>query len=109
SKRAAVHFHSIFEAPRGNKHPRFGHLPEIESFGKSDNERKLMTLLRNLKRAGAPLVLSPGTPENRVQILRQAFRSMFKDPVFHEDYKKRVAEEPSPLAPETLENMIKET
>jgi tripartite-type tricarboxylate transporter receptor subunit TctC len=109
AKGSNVHFHSIFEAPRGNKHPRFGHLPEIETFGKSDNERKLMTLLRNLKRAGAPLVLPPGTPEDRVQILRQAFRSMFKDPAFHEDYKKRVAEEPSPLTAETLENMIRET
>jgi len=108
-EKGVVHFHSIFEVPRGNKHSRFGRLPEIESFAKSDNERKLITLLRNLKRAGAPLVLPPGTPEDRVQILRQAFRTMFKDPAFHEDYKKRVAEEPSPLAPETLENMIKET
>jgi tripartite-type tricarboxylate transporter receptor subunit TctC len=108
-EKGVVHFHSIFEVPRGNKHSRFGRLPEIESFTKSDNERKLITLLRNLKRAGAPLVLPPGTPEDRVQILRQAFRTMFKDPAFHEDYKKRVAEEPSPLAPETLENMIKET
>jgi tripartite-type tricarboxylate transporter receptor subunit TctC len=107
-EKGSVYFHSIFEVPRGNKHSRFGHLPEIESFAKSDNERKLVTLLRNLKRAGAPLVLTPGTPEDRVQILRQAFRSMFKDPAFHEDYKKRVSEEPSPLAPEGLEAMIRE-
>ena len=108
-EKGLVDFHAIFEVPRGNKHPRFGHLPEIESFAKSDKERKLMTLLRNLKRAGAPVALPPGTPEERVQILRQAFRKMFKDPAFHEDYKKRVAEEPSPLASETLENMIRET
>jgi tripartite-type tricarboxylate transporter receptor subunit TctC len=108
-EKGSVHFHSIFEAPRGNKHPRFGHLPEIETFAKSDKERKLMALLRNLKSAGAPLVLPPGTPEDRVQIIRQAFRRMFKDPAFHEDYKKRVAEEPSPLTAETLENMIRET
>lgn len=104
-----VHFHSIFEVPRGNKHPRLGHLPEIETFAKSDKERKLMTLLRNLKSAGAPLVLPQGTPEDRVQILRQGFRRMFRDPAFHEDYKRRVSEEPSPLAPEALEKMIRET
>ncbi|HEU4340934.1 MAG TPA: hypothetical protein VFU31_05125 [Candidatus Binatia bacterium] len=108
-EKGTVHFHAIFEAPHGNKHPRFGHLPEIETFAKSDRERKLMALVRNLKSAGAPLVLPPGTPDERVQILRQAFRRMFKDPVFHEDFKKRVAEEPSPLAAETLETMIKET
>jgi tripartite-type tricarboxylate transporter receptor subunit TctC len=108
-EKGLVDFHAIFEVPRGSKHPRFSHLPEIETFSKSDSERKLMTLLRNLKRAGAPLVLPPGTPEDRVQILRQAFRSMFKDPAFHEDYKKRVSEEPSPLAPEGLGAIIRET
>jgi tripartite-type tricarboxylate transporter receptor subunit TctC len=108
-EKGSVDFHSIFEVPRGAKHPVFGYLPEIETFAKSDKERKMMTLLRNLKRAGAPLVLSPGTPEDRAQILRQSFRRMFKDPAFHEDYKKRVAEEPSPLTPEALENMIRDT
>jgi tripartite-type tricarboxylate transporter receptor subunit TctC len=108
-EKGLVDFYAIFEVPKGNKHPRFDHLPEVESFAKSDKERKLVTLVRNLKRTGAPVVLPPETPEDRVQILRQAFRNMFKDPAFHEDYKKRVAEEPSPLAAETLENMIRET
>jgi hypothetical protein len=108
-EKGSVNFHSIFEAPRGNKHPRFGHIPEIESFAKTDRERKLMALVRNLKSTGAPLVLPPGTPDDRVQILRQAFRRMFNDPAFHAEYKKRVSEEPSPLAAETLESMIRET
>jgi hypothetical protein len=108
-EKGSVNFHAIFEAPLGNKHPRFGHIPEIETFAKSDKERKLMALMRNLKSTGAPLVVPPGTPQDRVQILRQAFRRMFKDPAFHEEYKKRVSEEPSPLAAEALENMIRET
>jgi tripartite-type tricarboxylate transporter receptor subunit TctC len=107
-EKGTVHFHSIFETPRGNKHPRFGHLPEIETFARSDRERKMMELLRNLKTAGAPIVLPPGTPDDRVQILREAFRRMFKDPAFHEDFKKRVAEEPSPLAADALETVIRE-
>jgi tripartite-type tricarboxylate transporter receptor subunit TctC len=108
-QKGSVDFHSIFAVPRGNKHPRFGHLPEIETFAKSDKERKLMTLIRNLKSTGAPLVLSPGTPEERVRILRQAFQRMFKDPAFHEDFRNRVSEEPSPLTAEALEAMIRET
>jgi tripartite-type tricarboxylate transporter receptor subunit TctC len=107
-EKGTVHFHSIFEAPRGDKHPRFGYLPEIETFAKSDRERKMMALLRNLKTAGAPIVLPPGTPNDRVQILREAFRRMFKDPAFHDDFKKRVSEEPSPLSPEALEIVIRE-
>ena len=108
-EKGSVHFHSIFETPRGHKHPRFGYLPEIETFAKFDKERKLMALVRNLKSTGAPLVLPPGTPDDRVQILRQAFRRMFRDPAFHEEFKKRVSEEPSPLTPEALESMIRET
>jgi tripartite-type tricarboxylate transporter receptor subunit TctC len=108
-EKGSVHFHSIFEVPRGNKHPRFDRLPDIETFAKSDKERKMMTLVRNLKSTGAPLVLSPGTPEDRVQLLRQAFRRMFKDSAFHEDFKKRVSEAPSPLTAEALEVMIRET
>jgi tripartite-type tricarboxylate transporter receptor subunit TctC len=102
-------FHSIFEVPRGNKHPRFGHLPEAETFVRSEKDRKLLLLVRNLKQAGAPVVLPPGTPEDRVRILRQAFRAMFKDPAFHEDFKKRVGEPPSPLDAEALENTLRET
>jgi len=108
-EKGIMDFHAIFEVPKGNKHPRLGHLPEIESFARSEQDQKLMTLVRNLKATGAPLVLPPGTAADRVQILQQAFRNMFKDPAFHEEYKKRVGEEPSPLSPETLENMIKET
>jgi tripartite-type tricarboxylate transporter receptor subunit TctC len=108
-EKGKVNFHSIFEAPLGNKHPRFGQLPEIETFAKTDKERKLMALVRNLKSSGAPLVLPPGTPNDRVQILRQAFRRIFNDTAFHEEYKKRVSEEPSPLTAEALENMIRET
>jgi tripartite-type tricarboxylate transporter receptor subunit TctC len=72
-------------------------------------EHKLVALLRNLKKAGAPLVLPPGTPDDRVQILRLAFRRMFKDPAVHDDYKKQVSEEPSPLPADALETMIRET
>jgi tripartite-type tricarboxylate transporter receptor subunit TctC len=107
-EKGLMNFHAIYEVPRGNKHPRFGHLPEIETFAKTERERKLMTLVRTLKRAGAPLVLAPGTPEDRVEILRQAFRNMFKDPAFHEEYKKLVAEEPSPLTAEDLQKVIRE-
>jgi hypothetical protein len=41
-------FHSIIEIPRGDKHPRFAQLPELDSFVKSDKERKLLALHRTL-------------------------------------------------------------
>jgi hypothetical protein len=33
-EKGVMNFHAILEAPKGVKHPRFGHLPEIENFAK---------------------------------------------------------------------------
>jgi tripartite-type tricarboxylate transporter receptor subunit TctC len=43
-EKGLMNFHSILEAPKGAKHPRFAHLPEIESFAKSEREIKLLSL-----------------------------------------------------------------
>ena len=36
-----VDFHAVLETPKGNRHPRFAHLPELETFAKSERERKV--------------------------------------------------------------------
>ena len=61
-EKGVMNFHSILEAPKGLKHPRFGHLPEIESFAKSEKEIKLLKLWRSFRVIGSPYVLPPGTP-----------------------------------------------
>ena len=45
-----MNFHSILEAPKGAKHPRFANLPEVESFAKSEKEIKLLSPWRSTKR-----------------------------------------------------------
>jgi len=107
-EKALMDFHAILEVPKGNMHPRFSHLPELETFAKSDKEKKVLALLRAFKAAGAPIVLPPATPEERVAVLREAFRRTFKDPAFHKEYKKVVTEEPTPLMPEVHEKVIRE-
>jgi tripartite-type tricarboxylate transporter receptor subunit TctC len=62
---------------------------------------------RTLQLAGAPFVLPSGTPRERVEILQQAMRRIFKDPEFHNEYKKTGDDSP-PLMPETLQKAIKE-
>ena len=105
-----VEIHAIMETPKGEKHPhpRFGRLPEIETFAKSDRERKVIQLQRAFRVTGTPFVLPPGTPKDRVEILQEAFRKTYRDPEFYKEYKKLTADEPTPLLPENHEKAIRE-
>ena len=55
-----MNFHAIMEVPKGDKHPRLGHLPEIGSFSKNERENKLLTLWRAFRSVGSPYILPPG-------------------------------------------------
>jgi tripartite-type tricarboxylate transporter receptor subunit TctC len=103
-----VDFHAILEIPKGDKHPQFKQLPELESFAKSDRERKLINLARAFRVAGGPSVLPPGTPKDRVAVLQEAFRKTYKDPEFLREYKKLTGDEASPLLPEDHEKAIRD-
>jgi tripartite-type tricarboxylate transporter receptor subunit TctC len=103
-----VDFHAIIEVPKGDKHPRFAHLPEIESFARSEMDRKLVTMQRAFRVTGQPFVLPPGTPKDRVAILQDAFRKTYRDPEFHKAYKKLAADDATPLMPEAHEKTIRE-
>ncbi len=101
-------FHAVIDIPKGTKHPRFGHLPEIEGFAKSPKEVKLITTWRAFRLVGSPYVALPGTPKDRVEILEEAMRKVLKDPEFHREYKKIVGEELEPVFPEQLTREIRE-
>ena len=103
-----MNFHSIMEIPKGDKHPRFTKLPELETFVKSEKERKLLALHRTFRLAGSPFILPPGTPKERVNTLQEAMRKIFTDPEFVSEYKKLTGEDASPLLPEAHEKAIKE-
>ena len=107
-ERDLVDFHAIIEVPKGDKHPRFGHVPEIESFARSEKDRKLVTMQRAFRVTGQPFVLPPGTPKDRVEILQEAFRKTYRDPEFHKAYKKLAADDATPLMPEAHEKTIRE-
>ena len=101
-------FHAILEVPKGVKFPRFGHLPEIESFAKSEKEIRLLTMSRVFRLTGSPYVLPPGTPKDRVEIVQEAMRKTFKDADFHREYRKIVGEDADPLTPEELTQAIRD-
>jgi tripartite-type tricarboxylate transporter receptor subunit TctC len=103
-----VNAHSILEIPKGEKHPRFGDLPELESFAKSAKERQILALFRSFRLAGSPYILPPGTPKELVEILQEAITKSFKDPEFHKEFKKLTGDVPTPLMPETMDKYIRE-
>jgi tripartite-type tricarboxylate transporter receptor subunit TctC len=103
-----VNFHAILEIPKGDKHPRFAQLPELESFAKTERERKLLALHRTFRLAGSPFALPPGTPRDRAEVLRKAMRAIFADAEFLAEYQKLTGEEASPLLPEAHEKAIRE-
>ena len=90
------------------KQAGFEHLSEIESFAKTERERKLLRMVRDFRQVGSPYILSPGTPKEQVKILQDAMMKAFKDPEFHKDYLKLVGEEPTPVMPDEMEKLIKE-
>jgi tripartite-type tricarboxylate transporter receptor subunit TctC len=104
-----MNFHSILEAPKGAKHPRFSQLPEIESFAKSEREINLLSMWRAFRLIGSPYVLPPGTPNDRVRMFRQAMENAFKDREFHREYEKIVGDDADPIMPEAMAKVVQET
>jgi hypothetical protein len=103
-----MNFHSIFEIPKGESHPQFSALPEIETFARSEQERKMLALQRGFRLAGSPFLLPPGVPKERVEILQEGLRRTFRDPAFSREYKKLTGDDPTPLLPEANERAVRE-
>jgi tripartite-type tricarboxylate transporter receptor subunit TctC len=103
-----IDLHVMLEVPKGLKHPQYGHLPDLESFAKSGKERRVLSLFRNLRLTGSPFFAPPGTPADRIKILKQAITKTFNDPAFPAEYKKLVSDDPSPLFPDQNQKAIQE-
>ena len=103
-----MNFHAIMEIPKGGKHPRLAHLPEVESFARTEREKRVLAVWRAFRGVGSPYILSPGTPRDRVEILEESMRRTFKDPEFPKYFKKLVDDDPSPLGAAELSRVIRE-
>jgi len=111
SAKGLADFHAAIEIPKGWKDPRFAHLrlPDIENFAKSEKERKLLTMMRGFRSIGTALILPPGTPKDRAEILKEAVKKTHMDPAFHNEYRKLTGgDEPSPLMPDEQAKIVKE-
>lgn len=104
--KGVMNFHAIMETPKGEKHPQLGHLPEIETFARNEREKKLLAVWRAFRGVGSPYILPPGTPNERVTVLKEALRKTFVDPEFGPYFKKIVADDISPLGAEELTRVV---
>jgi tripartite-type tricarboxylate transporter receptor subunit TctC len=107
-EKGTAHVHAVIEVPKGKKVRQFVHLPDLETFARSEKERKLIGMFRTLRGAGSPYFVGPGTPKDRVQILQTAFRKAYEDPEFEKEYRKLVGDLPSPINPEDYQSAIRE-
>jgi tripartite-type tricarboxylate transporter receptor subunit TctC len=107
-KKGLVDFHGIIEIPKGLKDSHFGRLPELETFAKTEVERRILALFRGLRVFGTSYLLPPGTPQEPVQILQEAFKKSFGDPAFTKEFTKLTGEEPYPLPADVIQKSLKE-
>ncbi|MGH7931280.1 MAG: hypothetical protein ACREQV_26210, partial [Candidatus Binatia bacterium] len=107
-EKGLINLHAVLEIPKGKKIPKFTHLPDMETFAKTEKERRVISMFRLLRGAGSPYFVAPGTPKERVQILQAAFRKAYEDPEFEKEYKKVIGDDPSPINPEDYQSAIKE-
>ena len=106
-KKGLFDFVAVLKIPREDKEPDFDHLPEIDGFVKSERERRFLALTRATRSVGTPYLVSPGTPKELVRILREAMKKTFQDPEFHKEFKKLTGDDPSPLMPESQQEIIR--
>ncbi len=81
-------------------------VPLAMSFAKTDEARQLIKI--GIQDAGAitrPFAVSPGTPKDRVQLLRKAFLDTLKDPEFLQEAQKAKVEV-DPMTGEELERTV---
>lgn len=89
-------------------HPDLANVPLAISYAKTDEGRKLINaLVHSVGPTARPYVLPPGTPKDRVQMLRKAFLDTMKDPEFLADAKKAKLDI-NPIDGAELENNVKD-
>jgi tripartite-type tricarboxylate transporter receptor subunit TctC len=87
-------------------HPELPKIPNAIDFAPNDNSKQLLKYGGHDPAAiTRPYALGPGTPKDRVQMLRQAFNETMKDPEFLAEAKKSRLDT-DPLTGEDIEKIV---
>jgi len=92
----------------GRPFPDLPNIPLAINLAKSDEARRLIQIgIQNSGAFARPFLLPPGTPKERVQILRKAFQDALKDPaLLAEAQKAKLTLDP--LTGDELERLVAE-
>src|SRR5262249_10321078 len=72
--------------------PKIADIPTVVDVAKSEDDKKILTLLGNPSSIGQTVMGPPDIPQERAAALRQAFAEMLRDPQFIADAQKREIE-----------------
>jgi tripartite-type tricarboxylate transporter receptor subunit TctC len=90
----------------GKPHPELPSVPLAISYAKSDETRQLIQVgIQDPSEYSRPYVAPPGTPRDRVQLLRKAFQDTMKDPELLADAAKSKLDI-EPVSAEELEKTV---
>ena len=106
-KKGLFDFAAILKIPREDKEPQFDHIPELDTFVKSERDRRFLALTRATRSVGTPYLMPPSTPKELAQIVRDAMKKTFQDPAFQKEFKKLTGDDLGALMPETQEEVIR--
>ena len=103
-----MNFHGVAEIPHISvRSSRLSQLPALHTFARTEKEKRVLAMFTAFGRFSQAFILPPGTPEERVTILKDAFRKSWRDPEFLETWKKMTRADASPLMPEELEKLVR--
>lgn len=89
-------------------HPELSNVPVDITYAKTEEGRKIIrSIIHTIGPTARPYLLPPGTPKDRVEILRKAFVETMKDPEFLAETKKAKLDI-NPLDGATLEKGVRE-
>jgi tripartite-type tricarboxylate transporter receptor subunit TctC len=99
----------LLQVYAGGRHPELPKVPSILDYVKSDEGRKIVqTGAYDYASIARPYVFPPGTPKDRVAMLRKGLADTYKDPEFLADAKKARLDM-APLTGEELEKIVQRT
>jgi tripartite-type tricarboxylate transporter receptor subunit TctC len=87
--------------------PELKGVPLIKDFTKTESQRQIVDLILRRQDIAWPFAAPPGTPQDRLQILRDAFDATTRDPEFMKDAAK-LGIESTPRSGAAVEKMVRE-
>jgi hypothetical protein len=74
------------------RNPDLGAAPLVMDFAKNDSDRGVLELIFSRQEMAYPVVAPPGTPADRIALLRRALEATVKDPEYLADAQRQTLE-----------------